>query len=660
MLGERIYIGGLHPKKVTASDVVDRLKSLDGVEIGSIVDTNKFFVHLTAISKTPDSSALEVISKKYHNVKWKGCKLEVLAARPSFMERLEEERRQRAEQELKKEETAISQDETPQDEENKESLIPRRLRVRKKHGHEAYHVDTKPWSVDSFYFFKKAVGKLRLRTEKHEQKNLEEKKKANPIAPVPLMHRAVHIRFKKEDVVIKNGGIDQVDSDQSSEASGDEDVLIEGSDESSSSENEAADKEDAKAKKTSSYAWSDDDSDDDSEDEESGASIDANESIRKHTMDLFEDEESDQDMNEFSAGLDLENDKEDESGMDDTEENDHRVVDQTGSGLVNDVAANLDILSSLFPGMTDTKPAIPESDSEEENSKAEKKNVTARSAYGSAGPIMPRYDPKDESTQKYVVHDDEVENQSSDDASESSNETAMKKEEGDDDDDSMSDQDSSDDDDDDDVKEEDHDKKGDDGKEPGDSIIETTPIYEEGKLENVFREARNAWQGKTQTLLENEPSAPSSGGGFSFGFDLGEPTSNDQPKDDNSGGFSFAFNVPGQGAQNESTAATQNTDEPREASELQDMDVEAKDAMKESSESRRRIGLRIPKDKLEMYQSDFFACNEGTRIMEDLEGFRNDVQVQEHWKAERQTLTLDWKRKRKHAQSRIQKRMKIR
>ena len=50
-----------------------------------------------------------------------------------------------------------------------------------------------------------------------------------------------------------------------------------------------------------------------------------------------------------------------------------------------------------------------------------------------------------------------------------------------------------------------------------------------------------------------------------------------------------------QGAQIESTAATQTSDEPREASELQDMDVEAKDAMKESSESRRLLPTRLPK-----------------------------------------------------------------
>jgi hypothetical protein len=46
--------------------------------------------------------------------------------------------------------------------------------------------------------------------------------------------------------------------------------------------------------------------------------------------------------------------------------------------------------------------------------------------------------------------------------------------------------------------------------------------------------------------------------------------------------------------------------------------------------------------------------------MKDLEDFRSDGEVKEHWIKQRQTLTLDWKSKRKHAMSRIQKRMKFR
>jgi hypothetical protein len=42
-------------------------------------------------------------------------------------------------------------------------------------------------------------------------------------------------------------------------------------------------------------------------------------------------------------------------------------------------------------------------------------------------------------------------------------------------------------------------------------------------------------------------------------------------------------------------------------------------------------------------------------MMDDLEGFRRDGRVQEHWAKERLALTQDWKQKRKYAQSRSKK-----
>ena len=95
MVVERIYIGGLDPPRLCAKDVLDRLESI--VELGTVEDRDKSFVHFTAEAKEPNVSALEAISKQYHNVKWKGCRLAVAAARPHFLERLQEEIRQRTE-----------------------------------------------------------------------------------------------------------------------------------------------------------------------------------------------------------------------------------------------------------------------------------------------------------------------------------------------------------------------------------------------------------------------------------------------------------------------------------------------------------------------------------------------------------------------------------
>ena len=90
------------------------------------------------------------------------------------------------------------------------------------------------------------------------------------------------------------------------------------------------------------------------------------------------------------------------------------------------------------------------------------------------------------------------------------------------------------------------------------------------------------------------------------------------------------------------------------------MDIDDEELARESQEAERRRGLLFPNEIIEKYRADFFACNNGNQIMNDLEGYRNDERDTQEWHSERQSLTLDWKRKRKHAQSRIQKRMKIR
>mmetsp|Transcript_91844 Transcript_91844/g.186983 ORF Transcript_91844/g.186983 Transcript_91844/m.186983 type:complete len:101 (-) Transcript_91844:221-523(-) len=74
----------------------------------------------------------------------------------------------------------------------------------------------------------------------------------------------------------------------------------------------------------------------------------------------------------------------------------------------------------------------------------------------------------------------------------------------------------------------------------------------------------------------------------------------------------------------------------------------------------RTKGLTIPEEDLQNYVDNFFGCNNGVRILENPEGFMNDDRERSLWNQERQTLTQDWKRKRKYAVTRIQKRMKIR
>jgi len=206
---ERIYVGGLDPSRgLTVELVASRLCSVDGVEIlsindvattkstsavdnttnrnasststiytkkqsiidedGDLVDTRNFFFlearsTTTAATHTVDGddnekksntnyhntqSALDILSKQYNSVKWKGCQLRVEYAKPHFLQRLQDERQERKQAtQLKSAQDVIN---TRQQLEDEKTVIKcrRRLRIRKRFGEEAYHVDTRPHSID--------------------------------------------------------------------------------------------------------------------------------------------------------------------------------------------------------------------------------------------------------------------------------------------------------------------------------------------------------------------------------------------------------------------------------------------------------------------------------------------------------------------------------
>jgi hypothetical protein len=132
-------------------------------------------------------------------------------------------------------------------------------------------------------------------------------------------------------------------------------------------------------------------------------------------------------------------------------------------------------------------------------------------------------------------------------------------------------------------------------------------------------------------------------GTFAFSFDLGAKESRDN-------GLGDENVIPGAGiAECESTQ--RNDQEVRTAENEQ---------AGERSASIQRRGLFFPEDTLDEYTNAFFAMNEGARILQDPQGFLRDDSVKQQWKKERHALTLDWKRKRKFAQSRMQKKMKFR
>jgi hypothetical protein len=58
----------------------------------------------------------------------------------------------------------------------------------------------------------------------------------------------------------------------------------------------------------------------------------------------------------------------------------------------------------------------------------------------------------------------------------------------------------------------------------------------------------------------------------------------------------------------------------------------------------------------EMVHTFYYKINDGERIIRDVDGWRNDPTVKDKWLKERLALTQDWKRKRKFALAKKEKR----
>lgn len=689
---ERIYLGGLDPPRLTAQHVVARLKDMP-VEIENIEDhPDKSFCHLTARSTEPTSSktALEIISSRYHNVKWKGCRLQVQAARPHFLQRLEEERKLRREQ---KEKLSGMEDLTQKPESTihpeRESFIPRRLRIRRKYGDEAVHVDTKPWSVESWKNFSRATGKQRKREQKHLQDRFESRKDPS-IAPAPLMHRAIHIRFSENqkdttlDVVgpfdtPRTLGIPALnDTDESSQTEG------ETNESSDDSEDEVDTPEDDKVKN---YAWSDgssveqgesDSTDHDptrtkqslikdveidsveeevtSEEESCNSSDDQAEKVsgqgvtarteKSYLMkgqtdtDVYqwsssEDESSEDDAefirklrlnrpfrqvsetDDFAAGLDLDGENHFSASEDEDDEHIVPVSNEIDCDLKTDVSSNLNILSRLFSDFSSIKPVDFASEDEEisdgDNS-GDKKEMICKTGFASSG-IMLRFDPSAASANQFEIKEPEMAKEENKQGVVADQDESGKEE-----------------------LDEAEDVMGqikDNEEEPKEP---EAAIYEQDMLEDVFREARQGWAA-TSSMPSHATDGDAPTGGFSFGFDLGLDTVQEVDQRDKGAGWIA---------------------EVRSGDAIGKDEGNLADFKDDIVEERRIRGFRFPFSSVEKYARQFYEANDGRKIMEDIDAFRNDPDVKESWKKERYNLTLDWKRKKKHAQSRIQKRVKIR
>ena len=156
---DRIYIGGMDVYKLSIEEVITRVQSLHDSYNKSDYDNSTNDEFRIDVPRGGSNGGYFFVSaskeegkeliKKYHNVKWRGCKLKVEYAKKSFLERLEEEREEKRviQEQKRRAEEAEEKLLNAKSVECKHATIPRNLKIRHKYGIEKMKVDTKPLEV---------------------------------------------------------------------------------------------------------------------------------------------------------------------------------------------------------------------------------------------------------------------------------------------------------------------------------------------------------------------------------------------------------------------------------------------------------------------------------------------------------------------------------
>lgn len=687
---ERIYIGGLHPPQLTVQDLLLRLEESLGSTIEVVPDPTKKLdndaarhVHLNVRTKTEDDplNARERVAKMFNNVTWKGCKLHVEEARPHFLERLQSEIQER--ENRKEEQTKLT---TP---EPTATCTRRHLKIRQRFGTQVFSVDTKPYAVDSYREMNSLLKKIERRKKHFEQKLTSEGKPTNEgnLRTQSKLNRAVHLRLSEDrtlEIEREHSEMNEVSAandDSSTSSSSSSGASIASSSTASESDSSSQDGNILVGSTLkSAYVWSSSDHSDSDTDDDSVSSTDkeavngseAPEGLRdlgpkqaKGNHENSSDEETSSshspashagkiptksrklpsDFDEFESAIDTGNVLVHDSDDSVEEVESHDMAENTDEHLLlKDVESNLGILASLFPDMKKQQPRKMNAAASAEEGGSDPASV--KSGW-SAGGVMLRYDPRKDSmpVQKELglinedasdkaaitTPEDNASSNSSEEGKQTKRESSSDSE-GKGGSDSIGGQSESD----------------DNEQMPPEmnSVVEGN-IYKQEKLEDVFREARSL-----ATPAASLRHAEATEGTFSFGFDLGQDSKTESTSPSgNSGAFSFSFFQ----SQEDSTRKEHTPQElVKGSNDPSSTQTTSTDNM-ESSESPppstfRRRGMLFPEDALDRYQEDFYVMNDGLKILQDLERYRRDDDVKAHWNQERQTLTKDWKRKRKHAQ----------
>ena len=726
---QRIWIGGLDPPKLTTEMVQKRIQAtfqdkldfsfVDDIKNKKYInpwgeDTRNYFF-LTAKSKDSMStsndeqqhslSPHELIAKQYHNVKWKGCQLQVQLAKLHFLQRLELERKEtmemvKADNTCKEKQVSIedsilsSKDEECINNDSKVSCCSKRhLRIKKQHGEEVFVVDTKPIVTNTWRELLVSIQKHRIKYNKHAEKLAESRadrrakrralteKEAKKLSNEKLslqskvfLNRAIHLKFKDHeikpdpsklvavDIQSKNitnigGNVDSnpYESDTTQEStfsngSGEDESknnshgssIHNRDDENKSSDSECDDKDGGEK-----YEWSD--SDDDSVDSTKSSNM-MNPSSRYLTVSKHNA------LDEFESAIPS-NSQEMDSNY-----NTSTLADITGNenfdSLEDDVMSNLNLLSRLYPDI-----AIR---SRKDNVHNEEDDASMTTPGLNQGGLMKRYDPTSSSASLFEVKSvnqtttietqDQDNSQQNDESVFDSDEDAENGNDTESVEDSISDEHS-----DIDIKKINIANKT-AHADPNDSSRNDTTneiksknkqndnsndkIYEQKKLEDIFQQKR-VGGGKTEFQLSSlfqEDSKKSS-----------------KIKGEQSTGFSFGFE-----ANTQQDVSEQDDDIVKKSTAHKrilvdhDVNMDTEDNGQEAGLNS-RTGLNFPSSALNLLQNNFLNLNEGVdgilALMDDINKKEED---ESKWEDERKSLTLDWKRKQKYAQNRKNKKMKFR
>jgi hypothetical protein len=677
---QRIYLGGIDPSRgLTVVEVWERLQAkLEDATTQqkmkwSDLHLGRCFLQLTVTAATEGAPPpLTVIKSWFHNVTWKACKLVVEEARPHFLQRLQDERTSRSQQSPGAEVvpadaasfTAVDAILAPH---------PRHWRIKRGYvGEPVRHVDTQPCDVTSWSM----LARIRQRHVAYQEKQRAasmavsdaSKRRRGGDQGISLKeaqkhayyNRAIRMRFTEDDLADVNNASHSATLIEEQSDSDDDVSSVQNIKESDSSGDNGDDHK-IIPKKRGQYVWSESD-DDDSEIDGSSKVIDAIEkpstrfpinktsetiaeitSTKKMTYEWSDDDDGDtseddatspvhsstrvpSDLDEFESAFLNNSSIVPSNALPETLESKAAAAHGDDFDLSHDVEMNLNVLSQLFPEISKTPTASTHAvdDTKAVSSLKQKPAVvkpSSTSGWDAAGQML-RFDPSLPQSASLLVVDRTSESTSVD-KDNAKNVPSF--------------------------EEMDQEMVGEDITEAKEVAV--AGVYEQKKLEQVFKEVREV----TSIVASNDTGAI-----FSFGFDLG---ATDAPMEE-SNSFAAATSDPESVVL--STAAPSG---PTTAGLPMDTDDDnamqrhdSISAMDQHDSRPRYRAFDFPSDDVldDCVRHFYFDINDGARIINDREGWRNDPAVKDKWMKERFALTQDWKRKRKYALAKKQKRQQSR